>query len=214
MKTSEVGGVILDILPKNELVEGEFLVVCSNLQAVKVAFEMARELNLKVELFLSKKIYAPKNEECEIGIVGETEEFVLNERLLELFGLAESRLAGQIKEIYEDAVLHKIYKFKKGKILENLAQKNILVVDFGVESGLMSSLLATSLRKLDCGKIYLAAFAAPLELKEELLGFYDRSFVVRYDENFVDVPDCFCEFESLSEEEILSFLEENRDILV
>ena len=118
---------LLEVLPQKELIDGDFVVVCSSLDSVVLADMVANRLDLSYELLFSERLYAPNNPECEIAIVSETEEIVYNSELVKAFDISLDFIYGEAHRKYEEKILKNVYKYRKGKLLENLQNRNILL---------------------------------------------------------------------------------------
>ena len=86
---------LLEVLPQKELIDGDFVVVCSSLDSVVLADMVANRLDLSYELLFSERLYAPNNPECEIAIVSETEEIVYNSELVKAFDISLDFIYGE-----------------------------------------------------------------------------------------------------------------------
>ncbi len=122
---------LLDILPKNELIDNDFVVVGSSLDSVVLTDKVASSLQLSYELLFSEQILAPNNPECEIGMVSETEEIVVNDELIKAFNISLDFIYGEAHRKYEEKILKNVYRYRKGKLLGDLKGKNILLIDEG-----------------------------------------------------------------------------------
>ena len=127
---------LLEALPQKELIDGDFVVVCSSLDSVVLANEVASSLDLSYELLFSERLYAPNNPECEIAIVSETEEIVYSSELVNAFDISLDFIYGEAHRKYEEKILKNVYKYRTGKLLENLQGRNILLVDLGCQTGI------------------------------------------------------------------------------
>ncbi|WP_086244163.1 phosphoribosyltransferase family protein [Campylobacter devanensis] len=178
---------LLDVLPHNELISGDFVVVCSSLDSVVLANAIANELDLSYELFFSERLYAPNNPECEIAIVSETEEIVYNSELVNAFDISLDFIYGEAHRKYEEKILKNVYKYRKGKLLENLQGRNILLVDLGCQTGITALVCIKSLINLNVKSI---TYGTPL-IAADILSYFntlvDSLYCAKKISNFVDV---------------------------
>ena len=70
---------LIEILPKKELADRKTIVVCMSLESVILTDMVCKGLNLSYEMLFSEPIPAPNNNECDVAIVSETEDIVLND---------------------------------------------------------------------------------------------------------------------------------------
>lgn len=110
----EAASKLIEILPKKELVDKKTIVVCMSLESVILADAVCRSLNLSYEMLFSEPIPAPNNSECDVAIVSETEDIVLNDKLIKAFGISYDYIYGEAHRKYEEKILKNVYKYRKG----------------------------------------------------------------------------------------------------
>ena len=120
---------LLEILPKKELVAGEYLMICGSINSVIMVDSVARGLNLSYEILFCERIFAPNNPECEIAMVSEKDDVVLNDELIRSFGISYDFVYGEADRKYDEKILKNVYKFRKGNLIGDLKDRNILLID-------------------------------------------------------------------------------------
>ncbi|ANE36249.1 putative phosphoribosyltransferase [Campylobacter iguaniorum] len=200
---------LLEILPKNELINGDYVIICSSLESVVLADKVATGLGLSYELLFSEQITAPNNPECEVGMVSETEEIVVNEELIKAFNITLDFIYGEAHRKYEEKILKNVYKYRKGKLLWDLKGKNILLIDEGCETGTTALTSIKTLINLEVKSIAYATPLMPLNLVSYLNTLVDSIFCVRKIANFVDVDFYYKNKIDQAPETIMSILEES-----
>lgn len=201
----EVADKISEILPDLQ----NYVVVCANLSSVIIADIICRNLKLNFTILFSENIISPNNPDCDIAFVSETNELIINDKLVDCFDITKDFIFGQANRIYEEKILKKIYKYRKGSSLENLKGKNILLIDDGCENELNILVCAQTLSNLGAN---LISYATPLICEFSLnalkTNFYDI-FCIHKILDFVGV-DFYYENKIIPKDEIiLSILEEN-----
>ena len=78
---------LIEILPKKELNDAKTIVLCMSLESVILTDVVCKWLNLSYEMLFSEPIPAPNNSECDVAIVSETEDIVLNDPLIKAFNI-------------------------------------------------------------------------------------------------------------------------------
>lgn len=173
---------------------------------VPVAYAVARELGFPIEVILTKKIGHPSNSEYAIGAASLTDYFVVpHEGVSEEYIKQElQRVRSRLKEMY--------VKFMGDKEPENLHGKTVIVIDDGVATG--NTLMGTVhvLRKSKPGKIVIgvpvASESAVLKLAEEV----DEVVAVKIPDDFYGVGAYYEDFEQVSDEEVLFYLDKLREL--
>ncbi|QQF52025.1 phosphoribosyltransferase family protein [Campylobacter fetus] len=200
---------LLDILPKNELIDNDFVVVGSSLDSVVLIDKVASSLQLSYELLFSEQILAPNNPECEIGMVSETEEIVVNDELIKAFNISLDFIYGEAHRKYEEKILKNVYRYRKGKLLGDLKGKNILLIDEGCQTGATALVCIKTLINLEARSIVYATPLMPLNIVPYLNTLVDSIFCVKKIANFVDVDFYYKDKISPSSEAIMSILEDS-----
>lgn len=127
---------LIDALPIDQMKQEDWIVVGSSYGGYLIAKTIAQKLNAQYKIMFTEKIFAPNNDECEIAIVTESEEVVIHEELVKSFDISLDFIFSRSKYIYDDLVLKKINKFRAGYKIQDLQNKNILLVDEGLNTGL------------------------------------------------------------------------------
>ncbi|MGP1485344.1 MAG: sodium:proton antiporter [Campylobacter sp.] len=200
---------LLEILPKKEFVAGEYLMVCSCVDSVIMVDAVARGLNLSYELLFCERIFAPNNPECEIAMVSEKDDVVLNEELIKSFDISYDFVYGEADRKYDEKILKNIYKFRKGDAIGILKDRNILLIDEGCETGLTAM---TSLKTLVREHVKSITYATPLiatNVATSLAPLVDDIYCVHKIANFIDVDFYYKNKIDPKPELILSILEES-----
>lgn len=199
---------IVEILP-NDLSHDDYLMVCSSLDSVIVADIVARELKVSYEIMFCENIYAPYNDECIIGMVSETQDIVLHENLINSFGITLDYVFGEAHRKFEEKVLKNVYKYRKGKLLGELAKKNILLIDEGCETGLTAEICVKTLLNEGVKSITYLTPLISTDIADELNVLVDKVYAVHKIANFVSVDFYYKNKIIPNSEIIMSILEES-----
>lgn len=200
---------LLEILPKKELVERKTLVICSSLDSVILADAVAQGLGLNYEMLFSEPICAPNNPECDIGIVSETEELVLNDALIRAFNISYDFVYGEAHRKYEEKILKNIYKFRKGDLIGELDGRNLLLVDEGCESGLTALVCIKTLMNSGAKSVAYATPVIAHDVASALGDVVDEIYAVDRIVNFIEVDSYYESKLDVSVDKILAILEES-----
>ena len=199
---------LLEILPKEELKQNNFVIVCLSLSSVVLSDILARNLKLDYEILFSEPIFAPNNTECEIAAVSETEEILINDNLIKSFGITKDFIFGEAGRKYEEKILKNVYKYRKGELLENLIGKNILLIDEGCETGTTAMLAVKTFMKLNAQSIFYATPLIPQDIINNLNNVVDELYYVKKIADFVEV-DFYYEDQEVNSDELMKILEES-----
>jgi putative phosphoribosyl transferase len=173
---------------------------------VPVAYEVAKELDLPIDLVLIKKIGHPGNKEYAIGAASLTDYIIIPHQ-----GVSESyieqeltRVRSRLKEMYA--------KFMGDTEPESLLGKTVIVIDDGIATG--NTLLATVqvLKKSKPAKIIIAVPVASRDAVTRLSKVVDEVVVVMVPETFYGVGAFYEDFAQVDDDEVLHYLNKLRDL--
>jgi putative phosphoribosyl transferase len=207
----EAAEKLLEILPVHQMEDEEWIVMALSLAAVPMANLISRSTALSFDIMFSEPIFAPNNPECIIGVVSESEEIVMQTALIDSFDIKLDYVYGEAKRKYEENILKKIYKYRKGSSLAELKEKNVLLLDIGCESGMRA---LASMKTAISEKAKSSSFAAPVIaqntaaiLESEVDGLFCLSRIA----NFVSTDFYYkTKEEDLNCDEILKILESSK----
>ncbi|HET6766421.1 MAG TPA: phosphoribosyltransferase family protein [Chitinophagaceae bacterium] len=173
---------------------------------IPVAYAVARELNLPIEIVLTKKIGHPANKEYAIGAASLNDHFIVpHENVSEEYIQKELIvIRRRLKEMYR--------KFMGDREPESLEGKTIIVIDDGIATG--NTLLGTVnvLRKSKPAKIVIAAPVASESAIEKLSNEVDEVVAVLIPEIFYGVGAFYQDFEQVTDEEVMFYLDKLREL--
>jgi len=173
---------------------------------VPVAYEVARELGFPLEVILTKKIGHPMNKEYAIGAASLSDYFVIPHDNVsdEYINREVEKIRHKLKEMY--------VKFMGDKEPESLTNKTVLVIDDGIATG--NTLLATVnvLRKSNPEKIIIAVPVASESAITKLSREVDEVVTVYVPEEFYGVGAFYDDFDQVSDEEVLFYLNKFREL--
>lgn len=171
---------------------------------VPVAYAVAKELGFPLEVILTKKIGHPANREYAIGAVSLTDCIIVPHE-----NISQSYIDNEIKKIRQK--LKEMYvKFMGEKEPENLKGKTVIVIDDGIATG--NTLLGTvnMLRKSNPAKIVVAVPVAPASAVQKIKKEVDDVVTVFVPESFYGVGAFYENFEQVSDDEVVYYLEKLR----
>ena len=202
---------LLDILPKDRMISEKWFLVSVSTQGIPIVNMIANELNLDYDLLFCEPIYAPNNKDCIIGMVSETEEIVLNNALVDSFGINLNFIYAEAHRQYEEKILPKVYKYRKGDLIGSLKGKSVLLVDEGCETGIT---IATAVKTVINEQAKTVSYAAPIlsaDVANALEIVTDEIFSVYKIQNFVDIEFYYKILKELNSENILEIINNSKN---
>lgn len=168
---------------------------------VPVAYEVAKELSFPIEVILTKKIGHPMNKEYAIGAASLTDYFIIpHENISKEYIRQELQsVRSRLKEMY--------IKFMGSKEPEDLKGKTVIVIDDGIATGNTLRGIIHVLRKSNPGKIVVGVPVASKSAVQKLAKEVDEVIVLMTPEEFYGVGAFYENFEQLSDEDVLCYLD-------
>lgn len=193
---------LLEILPKNQMKQEEWEIVAVSSGGLVVANVMCQKLKLPLRYLFSEGIYAPNNSECEIARVSETQEIVIHEALANAFEIKVDYIYGEAHRKYEDKILSKMFKYRKGDAFQNQEGKSVLLVDEGCEGGLKLMAAVKTVLQMNPKAVYVATPIIPTNVLELLEPLVDEVYYGHSLRDYIETKCYYESFEQVSDEEI------------
>ncbi len=114
---------------------------------VPVAYEIAKKLDIPLDVIISRKVGAPFNPEFAVGALSESNITYFNKNTLQTLDLDETELDSIIEEENKE-LQRRIETYRKGRKLPKLKNKTVLLVDDGLATGATALAAIKSLKKL------------------------------------------------------------------
>ncbi|MCR4942141.1 MAG: sodium:proton antiporter [Campylobacter sp.] len=200
---------LLEILPKKEILERKSLAICPSLDSVILVDKVCSGLGINYEMLFCEPIVAPNNPECAIAVVSETEDVVANDALIDSFGITYDFVYGEASRKYEEKILQNIYKFRKGNLIGELKDRNILLIDEGCETGLTALVCIKTLINMGAKTISYATPVIAHDVASALGNLLDEIHAVDRIFNFIEVDNYYESKFDASDEKIMAILEDS-----
>jgi predicted phosphoribosyltransferase len=174
---------------------------------VPPAAEIARVLELPLDVIISRKLGAPQNPEFAIGAVAEGGEPYLNAEGVEATG-ASKRFISQATERQRAEIARRQKLFRDGAPLRLEPGTTVILVDDGIATGSTVVAAIQALRRLGVGRIVLAIPVAPPDTVDRLRPLVDELVVLSMPTVFWAVGAFYDDFEQVSDEDVRRLLGE------
>lgn len=172
---------------------------------VVVAREVAKTLNLPLDIIVIKKIGAPGNPELAVGAIGPGNSTYLDKRLLRMLNITREELMPIVIEKEHERFDHELL-YRKGRKPLSVRGKSVILVDDGIATG------ATVL----CVKKYFASqkakgviLAVPIIAEEVIHNLSDEFLAIialRVEREFRAVGQYYKEFDQVTDKEVIRIL--------
>lgn len=174
---------------------------------VVVAAEIARALDVPLNVFITRKLGAPSNEELAIGAVASDGSTLLDQQLIQQLRISpkfiEHERAKQMREMQR-----RLEMYRRGKPPLVLENKIVILVDDGIATGATILAALRALKKQNPTRVILAVPVAPRQVLPQLRAECDELELLDAPEPFVAVGYFYQDFEQVTDEEVVRILSE------
>jgi predicted phosphoribosyltransferase len=172
---------------------------------VPVAFEVAKELNVKMDVFIVRKLGVPGNEELAMGAIASDNIIVLNEDVIRSFQISKQVIdAVAAKELRELERRERIYRGNRPK--PNISGSTVILIDDGLATGATMRAAAAALKTKNPTKIVIAVPTGAADTCRFFEGQVDEVICVTTPEPFYGVGAWYEDFSQTTDEEVCELL--------
>jgi len=172
---------------------------------VPVAFEIADTLHLPLDIFLSRKLGVPGQEELAFGAIAAGDGRFLDEEIIDAAGISRAQIeritqATKVK-LEERAVL---YRGNRPPL--HVEGRTVILVDDGIATGASIYAAIRALRQMKPRKLVVAAPVAPVSTTNWLRSVTDECVILSTPRDFYAVGQFYGRFSQVSDEEVVDLL--------
>ncbi|QKF67190.1 putative phosphoribosyltransferase [Arcobacter venerupis] len=193
---------LLDVLPIDSMRLEDWTVISSSYGGFEIARIVANALNSKYDIMFSEKIYAPNNEDCEIAVVTEHEEVLIHEELVKSFDISLDYVYSKSKQVYEESIIKTVSKFRHGEKIQKFENKNVLIVDEGINTGLTMMACIKTAINLKAKSISVATPILPTASISTIESIADDLYFIKKLDHFVEIDFYYDSLDDVSFEDI------------
>ncbi len=190
-------------MPIERLKEEDWIVVPISNNGVFYGQEIAKIIKAGYDRLFTQVIYAPNNKDCEIAVVSETEEIVINKELVDSFEIELDYIYGEAKRKHDEKILANMYQYRKGEMITDLKHKNVILVDEGADTGLTLMVALKTVMNMGVHKVAVALPIVPKSVARELSTIVDEIYFVHQIENYIETRHYYGEEEVQYSDEML-----------
>lgn len=184
----------------------DLLVLALPRGGVPVAWEVAAALRAPLDVFVVRKLGAPRWEELAVGAIASGGLVVLNEDVVRSLRISDDQLQQVIdKEAAE--VVRREQAYRGGRAPVELAGKTVVLVDDGIATGASMRAAVRAVRAARPAKIVVAVPVAPPSACRQVAEVADDVVCVWTPPSFMAVGEYYCDFRQTSDDEVRKLLE-------
>jgi putative phosphoribosyl transferase len=172
---------------------------------VPVAFEVASALKAPLDIFVSRKLGVPGQEELAFGAVASGGTRILDNQIVNAVGLSELDIE-HIAARENQELQRREQVFRDGRPPLDVEGKIVVLVDDGIATGASTRVAIAALRQMRPAEIVVAAPVVPLWTYERLRREADDVIGVHTPKSFFAIGEFYDDFSQATDEEVMELL--------
>jgi putative phosphoribosyl transferase len=172
---------------------------------VIVAAEVAQSLGAPLDVFLSRKLGVPGQEELAFGALTSGGVRVLDQGLIRELNLSSAQI-DRITEQVRTELERRERAYRDGRTALAVEGKTVLLVDDGIATGSSTMAAIKTLRHMRPASLVLAIPVAPASACKRLREYVDELVCVYAPEQFYAIGQFYADFSQVSDEEVIAVL--------
>lgn len=172
---------------------------------VPVAFEVARQLNLPLDVFLVRKLGVPGREELAMGAIAPGGVRVMNSEVVEALQISEAAIEAAVER--EKGELDRRWReYPPGAAMLDARDRTVILVDDGLATGSTMRAGVKALRRYRPARIVVAVPTAAPDTCRSLQSEADEVVCLLTPEPFHAVGRWYEEFDQVTDDEVRDLL--------
>ncbi len=178
---------LVEILPVKVMQHEEWVLIALSSGGAEITMKLAERFGFDFDLFFAEAIVAPNNDECQLAMVSETNDIVIEEKLVESFGISLDYIYDQAEILYHQHITKYQHRYRKGLGVTDLHNRNVLLIDEGCETGFNTMCALKSVINMGVRKVSLATPLIPDDLYSVVDKKVDKIYTVHQVRDFIEV---------------------------
>lgn len=176
---------------------------------VPVGAQIAKELEIPLDVILVKKITSPRHPEFAIGAIAEFDKPLWNSENISLLKIKESELATLAAQT-QKRIFEQQQKWRKKDETIVVNGKTVILVDDGLATGLTMHAAVNYVKQHGAKEVIVAVPVAPQSAKESFTYKVDEFVSLQTPDPFYSVGQFYTDFTQVSDDEVTLLLNEER----
>ncbi len=172
---------------------------------VPVAFEVASELGVPLDVIVVRKLGVPLRPELAMGAIGEEDVLVVNEEVVRRTGVNASNFAAVVAREREE-LARRVERFRGSRTRVSLVGHTALIVDDGIATGSTALAACQVARAQGAERVFVAAPIGPPSAIDALRQGADEVITLETTESFRAIGEFYDNFSPTADDEIVRLL--------
>jgi putative phosphoribosyl transferase len=188
-----------------DLVDKDAVVLAIPRGGVVVGYEVAKALDIPLDIIIPRKIGAPGNPELAIGAMTEDGTVLLDERIVESLLVSEEYIR-QESEAQKAEIQRRLTLYRGDVPYPVLENRSVIIVDDGIATGSTMKAALASVRNRGARSVIVAIPVGPPSTIRELEEKADVVVCLRTPEPFYAIGQFYANFAQTSDEQVTRLL--------
>jgi putative phosphoribosyl transferase len=176
---------------------------------VTVGFEVAKALNIPLDVIVPRKIGAPNNPELAIGAVTEDGTIILDDELVRYLQVSQDYIKEE-SERQQLEIERRLRTYRGDVPYSSFKNREVIIVDDGIATGYTIKAALASVRKRGAKTVVIAVPVAPTSVIEELKKEGENVVCLQTPEFFYAIGEFYEDFTQIDDEEVARLLKLSR----
>ena len=176
---------------------------------VVVGYEIAKALNLPLDVIIPHKIGAPDNPELAIGAMTEDGTIILDDNLITYIGVQRDYIKAE-SERQKHEIERRLKLYRQNEPYPSLKGLDVVIVDDGIATGSTMKAALASVKNRGASTVTVAVPVGPPSTIKELKKQADRVVCLYTPEYFQAIGQFYTDFNQTTDEEVIQLLKRNK----
>jgi putative phosphoribosyl transferase len=173
---------------------------------VPVAYEVARELNAPLDVFIVRKLGVPAHEELGMGAIATRGVRILHEGIVRELGIPQE-VIDVVTQREQQELERRERLYRGNRPAPAIEGRTVIIVDDGLATGSSMKAAVQALRQQNPARLIVAVPTAPVETCEQLKQIADEVVCALTPEPFIAVGGSYGDFSQTTDEEVRDLIE-------
>jgi putative phosphoribosyl transferase len=172
---------------------------------VPVAFEIAKRLNLPLDVLLVRKLGVPGQEELAMGAIAENDILYLNQDVVDMINIPKAAIQSVINSETQE-LERRSQLYRRDRPAPDLTDKTVIIVDDGLATGATMHAAVNALKQAKIKQLIVAVPVGAGSTCRELNETADKLICLYTPEPFYGVGRWYQDFSQTSDQDVQELL--------
>jgi putative phosphoribosyl transferase len=173
---------------------------------VPVAYEVTRELNAPLDVFIVRKLGVPGHEELGMGAIATGGVRILHEGIVRELGITRE-VIDRVSQQEQQELERRERLYRGNRPAPTIEGRTVIIVDDGLATGSTMKAAVEAVRQQNPARLIVAVPTAPVETCEQLRRNADEVVCAITPEPFFAVGGSYADFSQTTDEEVRDLIE-------